>query len=198
MSSTSPQTPARPLRADARRNRERILEAAREVFSRDGVDAPIDAVAQRAGVGVGTLYRHFPNKHALFEAIMVDRIGLLAAEGRELEGAGDPGEAFFSFLSSMAEQGARDMALACAFADAGLDVGTLQAGLKAPLVSAVATMLSRAQTAGAVRPDVTVEDVLALFSSTCLDSDRRPRDAATAGCMRRVVFDGLRSPGDDS
>ena len=182
------------MRADARRNHEAILTAAREVFARDGVAAPIDSVAARAGVGVGTLYRHFPTKQALFQAIMVDRIGMLATEAQALEQADDAGAAFFTFLASMAEHGARDMALACAFADAGIDVGTIHEGLKRPLVDGVSTLLARAQAASAVRADVTVEDVLTLFSATCLDADRRPRDAATAGCMRRVVFDGLRPP----
>lgn len=181
----------RAMRADARRNRELILAAARDVFARDGVAAPIDSVAARAGVGVGTLYRHFPTKHALFQAIMVDRIDALAAEARALEQAEDAGAAFFAFLAAIAEHGARDMALACAFADAGFDVHT---DLKQPLVEAVSGLLARAQAAAAVRGDVTVADVLTLFSATCLDADRRPRDAHTAGCMRRVVFDGLRPP----
>ncbi|HUZ85301.1 MAG TPA: helix-turn-helix domain-containing protein [Gaiellales bacterium] len=182
----------RPRRADARRNHEAILEAAREVFSREGVSAPIDAVAARAGVGVGTLYRHFATKDSLFEAIMVSRMQLLTEEARALIGGTDPGAAFYAFLTSMADQGASDMALACAVADAGIDLGSAHHDLKRPLLAAVADLLARAQAAGAVREDVSVDDVLALFSATCLDADRRPRDAASASCMRRIVFDGLR------
>ena len=191
---TSPAGSDRPQRADARRNHALILEAAREVFSREGVDAPIDAVAERAGVGVGTLYRHFPNKQALCAAIMADRIGLLVAEADELAGAVDAGPALFTFLASMAEHGARDMALACAFAEAGFELDNVSERIKQPLIDAVDTLLRRAQAAGAVRPDVTAGDLLALFSATCLDADRRPREASLAGCMRRVVFDGLRLP----
>lgn len=182
------------MRADARRNHALILEAAREVFSADGVDAPIDAVAERAGVGVGTLYRHFPNKQALFAAIMADRIGLMVAEAGELANAEQPGAALFGFLASMAEHGARDMALACAFAEAGFDLNSHHAQIKQPLIDAVDGLLRRAQAAGAVRADVTADHLLALFSATCLDADRRPREPSLAGCMRRVVFDGLRSP----
>src|SRR5579863_1523990 len=83
---------ARPLRADAAKNRERILEAAEATFTAEGVAAPIDAVAQRAGVGVGTVYRHFPTKEALFEAIVTARLADLCESTRQLTEAESPDE----------------------------------------------------------------------------------------------------------
>ena len=97
-----PAATGRPMRADAVKNRQRILEAAEEVFAVRGVAAPIDAVAERAGVGVGTLYRHFPNKEALFEAIVLTRLEELARTATAPPGPGDAGEAFFSYLREFA------------------------------------------------------------------------------------------------
>jgi AcrR family transcriptional regulator len=84
----------RPLRADARRNREKVLAAARAEFSEHGRDAQMDEVARRAGVGVGTVYRHFPTKEALIEALMVDSFQMIAAEARAALEIEDPWEAF--------------------------------------------------------------------------------------------------------
>src|SRR5271156_1993990 len=86
----------RPLRADAAKNRERILEAAEATFTAEGVSAPIDAVAERAGVGVGTVYRHFPTKEALFEAIVITRLDALIEITRQLAELDEPTDALFS------------------------------------------------------------------------------------------------------
>src|SRR5271170_7879529 len=98
-------TQPRPLRADAERNRQRVLEIAQQVFATEGLAVPIDEIARRAGLGVGTLYRHFPTKEALFEAIVIGRIEGLVDYAREGARAPDPGVAFFGFLSRMVEEG---------------------------------------------------------------------------------------------
>lgn len=90
-----------PLRADARRNRQRILDAARAAFAEAGRAVPLDEIAARAGVGPGTVYRHFPTKEALFQAVVAERVGDLVAEAQRLAGANDPGAAFFAFLSRL-------------------------------------------------------------------------------------------------
>ncbi len=90
------------MRADALKNRERILEAAETTFASLGLSVPIDVVAQRAGVGVGTLYRHFPTKEALFEAIVTTRLEDLLDETKTRCDASDPGDAFFVFLRRFA------------------------------------------------------------------------------------------------
>ena len=87
----APPAGARPMRADAVRNRARILEAAEVVFATEGIEAPVDAIAEKAGVGVGTLYRHFPTKEHLCEAILMERLSALAADARALAGRRGPG-----------------------------------------------------------------------------------------------------------
>src|ERR1700734_2354819 len=99
-------TAGRPLRADAARNREKVLRAAREAFAESGYGVPLDEIATRAGVGPGTVYRHFPAKEALFEAVVTSRIEDLIADARSRAGAADPGAAFFGFLARLAEESA--------------------------------------------------------------------------------------------
>src|SRR5436190_23045316 len=112
------QLAARPLRADARRNRERVLTAAREVFAEQGRDAQMDDVARRAMVGVGTVYRHFPTKEALLEALAVDAFERIVVVAREiLETIADPWEALTRTLWAGAEILAADRALADAMAE---------------------------------------------------------------------------------
>ena len=86
----------RRLRADARRNRQRVLDAATAAFATEGVAVPVDEIARRAGVGAGTVYRHFPTKEALVEAIVLSRVEWLIGEARVLAGTDDPGTAFFA------------------------------------------------------------------------------------------------------
>jgi AcrR family transcriptional regulator len=180
-----------PLRADARRNRARILEAAREVFASEGLAVPIDTVAARAGIGVGTVYRHFPTKEALFAAIVTDRVEELATDARDALEADDPGAALFAFLTTMAERSAADMALADAFAAAGVDLKSGIGVCKQHLYTALGDLLQRAQDAGAVRTDVTVSDVMVLLSGTCIACGRQGVEDASPRLVG-VVLDGLR------
>src|SRR6476620_9438041 len=96
----------RPLRADAARNREKVLQAARQAFAESGYGVPLDEIASRAGVGPGTVYRHFPSKEALFEAVVTARITDLVSDARARADADDPGEAFFGFLARIAGEAA--------------------------------------------------------------------------------------------
>ena len=113
----------RPLRADAARNRARVLEVAYETFAAEGLAVPIDEIARRAGVGAGTVYRHFPTKEDLFRAVIEDRIAASSTDGRALLDAGDPGEALFAFLRTMVlEWGATDHGLVEALAGVGIDI----------------------------------------------------------------------------
>ena len=101
--------PDRPLRADAARNRARVLEVAYDTFAAEGLSVPIDEIARRAGVGAGTVYRHFPTKDDLFRAVVEDRIRRIVDEGSRPAAATDPGTALFTFLRSMVLQwGATD------------------------------------------------------------------------------------------
>src|SRR6478752_2849002 len=109
----------RPLRADAARNREKVLQAARQAFAESGYGVPLDEIASRAGVGPGTVYRHFPSKEALFEAVVTARIADLVSDARARADAADPGEAFFGFLTRIAREAAAKRDLPDAIAIAG-------------------------------------------------------------------------------
>lgn len=186
-----PCAPCRPLRADARRNRDRILQAAQEIFATEGLSVPIDDVAKRAGVGVGTLYRHFPTKEALFEAIVISRMEELTATAECLTTSADPGGAFFSFVAELGSVVATKRDLSDALNSAGVDVKARAAHVFEAFGAAVAHLLARAQDAGAVRADVTVPDLLGLVVGSCLASTPTPL-SGDPNRMLAIVCDGLR------
>lgn len=185
------QAEARPLRADAQRNRRRILEAAEEVFAKDGIGVPVGVVAERAGVGVGTLYRHFPTKEALFEAIVLTRLDDLVAAA-QAESDEDPTDVFFGFLGKMAAQVSLKHDLFDALAAAGFDVKSRSAGRVQQLQEALDRLLQRAVQAGGVRGDVSIEQVMGLVIGACLVKRPGAGDGDPS-LLVHVVCDGLRA-----
>lgn len=153
----------RPLRADARRNRARVLEVAQQVFETEGLAVPVDEVARRAGVGIGTVYRHFPTKEALFEAILISRVDALVTDARALADADDAGVAFFDFFARMIEKVVGNKALGEALATSGRDLSDVMGPASQQLRAAQDHLLTRAQQAGAVRADVTGADLKAVI-----------------------------------
>jgi AcrR family transcriptional regulator len=153
----------RHLRADAQRNRERVLEAANTLLATRGVDVSVDEIAQLAQVGVGTLYRNFPTKGALLEALLAARIAPLVVAAREAATADDPGEAFVSFVRRMSDEFANFKALADAMVESGVDIDVAKRELSADLFAAVGALFESAQRAGCLRPDVTIADVSAMM-----------------------------------
>jgi AcrR family transcriptional regulator len=148
----------RPLRADARRNRAAILKAARQVFARCGGDAQMDDVARRAKVGVGTLYRHFPTKEALLEALAHDHFDRVIAICREALEVEDPWEAFEQMLWRSASLFAGDRALAEVVVSA--PSGMAKTAEQAEELRAIGdAVLRRGQEAGVIRPDARGEDI---------------------------------------
>jgi len=170
------------LRADARRNRVRILEAADAVFSSDGLAASTEQIARRAGVGIGTVFRHFPTKDDLVEAVVVHRIERLADEAERLSGD----EAFFEFFANVIRQARANLALRDALAD---EFGPALASAKQRLNDAGQALLERAQAAGVVRKDVSADDLKALVNG-CLVMEQHAPDPP--GRMIEVVCAGLR------
>jgi len=156
----------RPLRADAERNRRRLLEAAQEVFRERGLDAGVAEIAQRAGVGRGTLFRNFPTKQDLIAAIVVERMGEVAAHGRTLLDAPDAVVALFGLLDEMVGRQQLDRALFEAVADAWLANDGIRAA-HAEVIGVLDELLCRAQESGAVRADVGAVDVLMLLKGVC-------------------------------
>jgi AcrR family transcriptional regulator len=160
----APQASERHLRADAQRNRERILEAATGLMATHGIDVPIDEIARLAHVGVGTVYRNFPTKGALFEALLMARIAPLVAAARSAATADDPGDAFVTFVRQVSDEFADFRALADAMAESGVDLSAAKQQISGDLIVAVEELLRRAQAAGRVRPDVTISDVSAMMA----------------------------------
>jgi AcrR family transcriptional regulator len=182
----------RALRADARRNRENVLLAAEEVFAAQGLGVPIDEVAKRAGVGVGTVYRHFPTKELLFEAIVISRVERLTDFLHELTASDDPGKAFFSFLEELSSQAACKRDLFDALANAGIDVKAAASESLLALRQSLGSLMQSAQRAGALRKDVNDEDVLGLVMATCASRELPGQPLASRERMLAIVFDGLR------
>jgi AcrR family transcriptional regulator len=183
--------PARPLRADAARNRARVLEVAYETFAAEGLGVPIDEIARRAAVGAGTVYRHFPTKEDLFRAVIEDRISRIVDDGRTVLASGDPGEALFTFLRSMVLQwGAMDRGLADALAGVGIEIKDAVPDVEEAFLGLLGELLRAAQKAGTVRRDVDVPDVKAIVVGTLAMQAYNPDTAAR---LMEVVLDGLRA-----
>jgi AcrR family transcriptional regulator len=184
---------SRPLRADAQRNRARVLEAAEMVFAAEGISVPVDVIAEKAGVGVGTLYRHFPTKEKLFEAILIGRMTEIAADARARVDADDPGAAFFGFLEHVVQESASKRDLIQALLGAGVEIEVALADSKAAVEDAVDQLLKVAQRAGSVRDDVSSTVVLSLVGATCMAAEH-PKSEAVSGEILGIVCDGLRPP----
>src|SRR3954449_4799181 len=162
MSTTEPAPQAllaRPKRADARRNYETVLAAAREAFAEGGESTALEEIARRAGVGIGTLYRHFPNCQALLEALYVDEVDEVCRSAAELDGT-DPWEDLNAWLEGIIGYIATKQALAHELLNYMDRDATLFKTCKASLFAAGEPLLVRAQEARVVRPDVTIGEVI--------------------------------------
>ena len=185
---------SRPLRADARRNRERVLDAAREVFGAEGLDAQVDDIARRAGVGVGTVYRHFPTKEALVEAVAVlgyQEICAIARESLEVE---DPWEAFTSFMWRGARRHRDDRSRYHLYTTRP-DVMTKVAGDKRELMSLAGQLIERGQSAGVIRADFSADDMPMLWCSIGITQERFGALDGDARWERllEVMLEGIRA-----
>lgn len=179
------------MRADARRNHERIVATAREIFAEHGVDAPLDDIAKAAKVGPGTLYRHFPSREGLIEAIYRGEIAQLAGSAYDLRDTMPPGEALFAWMRAqiafITESGGLALALKTAI-DA--DSETFEF-CKAQLNDAVAALLEPAQAAGVIRADLEPKDLLRLGHG--VGTAAAYADEAGTERLLSVVLDGLRA-----
>jgi AcrR family transcriptional regulator len=187
----------RPLRADAQKNRARVLAAAEAVFAAQGVTASTEEVAREAGVGIGTVFRHFPTKEALLEAVIVCRLQRFADEARALsaDSSADPGESFFALVRRSADQSAAKNAIAAALADAGVDLSVETGPMMAEMRSSLDILLTRAQSAGAVRDDVGINEVIALLIGAARAAASTSGDQAVLARTVEIICDGLRPPG---
>jgi AcrR family transcriptional regulator len=184
-------TDIRPLRADARRNRERVLAAARETFAADGLDAQVDDVARRAGVGVGTVYRHFPEKEALVEAVAAAGYEEMCSIARESLDDDDPWRAFSDFMWRGARMHRGDRAQ-CEIHSTRPEVMRKVAGDKRELLGMAGELIARGQRAGVIRADLSVDDMPVIWCSLGAAQQHSAEDAGWERYLE-VVLDGLRA-----
>lgn len=192
MSAAAGSTPTRPLRADAARNRERVLRAAEEVFAARGLEATLDDVARHAGLGTGTVYRRFPDREALVEALFEARVDRTAALVERCLADEDPWRGFATMLTEVcramaADRGLRQVVLSTGH---GLDRVACARDRIAPLT---ARLVERAHAAGVLRPDVGASDVPLLLAMVCTTAEFCGAAAPTSWQRYlQVVLDGLR------
>lgn len=182
---------ARKPRADAARNRRRLLQAARTVFGSGGADASLEAVAREAGVGIGTLYRHFPTREALFEAVYRNEVEQLADLAEASKADPQPVEALRRWLHSIVGFVATKKGMSAALAVAAQGQSELFAYSTERLTRAVATLLRRAVAAGEIRGDVEPADVLRAMVGMCYINDQ-PGWQASVLRLVDIFVDGLR------
>lgn len=181
------------MRADAQRNYERLLSAAATVFIEHGADdASLEEIARRAGVGIGTLYRHFPTRQALLEAVYRDQVEGLRVRAGELMDSESPGEALAAWLRALVAFSSTKHNLTSALL-ATLDKDSELLSSCAALMSGAAeSLLSRAQEAGVVRADADARDVIRLVHGVNIATQRTPTDPGQTDRLLGFVLDGLR------
>ncbi|GAA4214876.1 TetR/AcrR family transcriptional regulator [Actinocatenispora rupis] len=184
----------RPMRADARRNYERLLSVARDTFTEHGADASLDDIARRAGVGPGTLYRHFPNRDALLGAVLADWVEDLRGQATELCSDPTPDAALERWLGLLLGHLTTYKGLAAAIiASTGEDHSALAHACD-PIHDTGATLVTRAQSAGTVRADVTAADIHRMVHGIALITENLPDRDDAARRMLAVLTAGLRTP----
>jgi AcrR family transcriptional regulator len=183
---------SRPLRKDAARNRALLVQAGREVFAQRGLDASLDDVARHAGLGVGTAYRHFANKHELAQAIFADAVDRIIQTAQDAAALDDPWQGLVAFIESAAEaqttdRGLRELLMGVHDPE---EIAKVNERIREPLIRTV----ERAKRAGAVRPDVQASDIGVAVLLLCTIADVTTEVAP--GHWRRylpMLLDGLRS-----
>jgi AcrR family transcriptional regulator len=183
----------RPMRADAQRNYERLLSAAVAAFTEHGADdVSLEEIARRAGVGIGTLYRHFPTRQALLEAVYRDQVEALRARANELAGSDSPGDALAEWLRALSAFSATKHNLTSALlATFGKDSDLMSVCSKV-ILEAADGLLGRAKQAGTVRADADAKDLIRLVHAVNLATGFAQSDPGQADRLLRLVLDGLR------
>jgi AcrR family transcriptional regulator len=186
----------RPRRADARRNYGQLVEQARIAFAESGADASLDEIARRAGVASGTLYRHFPTRLNLIEAVLAEQVAELADLGRELLAAGDEFDALSAWLRAAVMHGLTYRGLSAAAMNSALNHGNdLVSAWHAELFEVGAALLERARQSGAVAADADAADVLKMVGAIAWAAQEAPESSAQADRLLALLMNGLRDAG---
>jgi AcrR family transcriptional regulator len=182
------------MRADARRNYLRLLGAARKAFAEHGTDAPLEEIARDAQVGIGTLYRHFPNRHALMSAVFEDAVSDLLERSRALLEAPQPCQALVVWLRAIITHAGEYRGLSHALMSACHDDSSALAQCSTPMRTAGRALLTRAQEAGAIRTDVSIADLMQLTNAIALAAEETPDDPYLADRLLSLTLQGLTTP----
>ena len=175
------------LRADARRNREKLLAAAASAFAESGTEASLEAIAKRASVGIGTLYRHFPTREALIEAAYANELDRLCGSAPDLLASHPPDAALAEWMDGFIGYAAAKRGMRSALQAVGASQADVFTGARGKLLEAIALLLAAGVDAGTLRSDVDAEDVLRAMGSVWLVDD-----AEQARTLLRLLMDGLR------
>jgi AcrR family transcriptional regulator len=179
----------RPMRADARRNRDRLVDAAREVFAEQGAAASMEAIARKAGVGVGTLYRHFPNRLDVVEAVYQDDVQELADAAQRAVSTLEPGPAVAAFFDAFLRYAQTKKALLTELRQAFEKNPDLRSRARETIDSSFDLVIERAKQAGVVRSDAYGSDVTQLLSPICTNESLSPDQTKR---LMGMILDGLR------
>ncbi len=182
---------ARPLRADAQRNRDKLIETATRAFTESGVDVPLEEIARRADVGIGTLYRHFATRDSLVLAVYRKQIEDLDTAARQLPLIHPPAEALRLWMRGFVEYGAVKRGLVALLKSMMETETDLFDQARGTLLVAAGSLMTAAAEAGEIRPDVAPADVIRALGGICMATDR-PDAGTTAIALVDLVFDGLR------
>ncbi|NUP42503.1 MAG: TetR/AcrR family transcriptional regulator [Streptomyces sp.] len=180
------------MRADAQRNYDRLLEEARQAFIVHGTDVALEDIARHAGVGIGTLYRHFPDRSALMSAVFVRELDALNERAQELLTADDPAAALFAWLKAVAAHSTVYRGMSAQIIGDSDGRMTL---CKTRLHEAGRALLARAQAEGAVRSDASMSDLLKLTSGLVLIAEKNPEDLQTFDRLMNLAVNGILVPG---
>ena len=181
------------MRADAQRNYDRLLDEARQAFVVHGTDVALEDIARHAGVGIGTLYRHFPDRYTLMNAVFMKELAALTQRSHELIKEPDPAEALTKWLYAVAVHSRSYRGLAAAIMDAG---ELRMPECKTQLRAAGGALLWRAQQAGTIRDDIEIGDLLKLTYAIVLAAEKNPEERGLFGRLMSLAVDGMRTRPD--
>ncbi|MEV8321397.1 helix-turn-helix domain-containing protein [Streptomyces sp. NPDC059900] len=191
----SPQKRPRLKRADARRNYDRLLAEARAAFAEHGTDASLEDIARHANVGIGTLYRHFPNRHALMSAVFEEAVSDLLDRSRALLEDPHPCSALVTWLRAIITHAGEYRGLSRALMSASHDDSSALSRCSRPMREAGTALLVRAQQAGAVRHGVSIGDLMQLTNAIALAAEETPDEPELADRLLMLTLRGLKPEG---
>lgn len=190
MTDTSTAKAAKSARADACRNEERLLAVARTAFVEKGIEVPLEEIAREAGVGIGTLYRHFPNRQALVEAVLLDHMNVLVAQGAELLEAEDAYEALVLWLNNVLQQIMMYHGVTKPLATALIECASGKTNTCQMMQDTGKRLVTRAQQNNQVRSDVTIGDIMSMVNAVGWIAEQGEMESAQRSLQ--VVLDGIR------